>query len=66
MPSYELLTAKVVYRAARRKLIHTCVEKNRYYERDQYGTTSYFGTYRSAREAKTCWVADLRSRGLVV
>lgn len=66
MPSYELLTAKVVHRAAGRKLIHTCVERNRYYERDQYGTTSYFGTYRSAREARTCWVADLRSRGLVV
>lgn len=66
MPDYELMTYKVVCKRAGLKLMHTVVERNRYYEKDSYGVSRYFGTYRNAKEAKTCWIADLRSRGLVV
>lgn len=64
MPSYELMTAKIVDEVEGMRLMHFPVKKELYYEKDGYGAVSYFGFYSTNKAAKASWRADLRSRGV--
>lgn len=64
MPSYELMTAKVVDEVMGMKLMRFPVKRELYYEKDSYGSVSYFGFYSTEKAAKVSWRAELRSRGV--
>lgn len=63
MPSFELMTAKVVDRVGGKRLMHFPADKSRYYQKDEYGAVSYFGKYGTNKAAKAMWRGELRSRG---
>ena len=62
---FVVMTAKVVHKAARRKLVHLPVDKSRYYEKNQFGETRYVGTFKSDKEARAVWLGHLRSEGAI-
>ena len=66
MPSYELVTAKVVDEVAGMRLLHFSCDKRHYYQKDSYGTVSYFGWDATNKAAKAMWRGNLRSMGVHV
>lgn len=66
LPSFELMTAKVIAEEKGNKLLHFPARKHEYFQKDAYGSVSYFGKFKNNRFARVSWRADLRSRGVIV
>lgn len=61
---YRLMTSKVVDEVAGRSLVHFPARKEEYFEKDEFGAVSYFGSYRTNRSARASWRGYLRARGV--
>lgn len=66
MPSFELMTAKVVDEVCGKKLMHFPANKQSYYQKDEFGAVSYVGWYATNKAAKAVWRGQLRSMGVHV
>lgn len=66
MPSFELMTAKVVDEVDGYRLLHFPCNRQSYYQRDKHNATSYVGWYATNKAAKAMWRGQLRSQGVHV